>query len=151
MEILLVPLHRESADERKKLLHFITQFYPSEIPLEDSSITSGKIQFFWARAKDTNEELGVTGYMVKTPYLAETVKTVLDPQYRGKGLGEKLSQAIEEEVRQRGFKKVMTTIYITNLPMIFIKLKQGYRFEGFHPNHEKPGLHEYSFGKVLSD
>jgi len=43
----------------------------------------------------------------------------------------------------------MTMIYIDNLPMIFIKLKQGYRFEGFHPDHEKPGLHEYSFGKVL--
>jgi hypothetical protein len=33
--------------------------------------------------------------------------------------------------------------------MIYIKLKQGYLFEGFHPDHEKPGLHEYSLGKVL--
>ena len=42
------------------------------------------------------------------------------------------------------------TVYIENLPMILIKLRQGYRFEGFHPDHERPGWHEYSFGKLLT-
>jgi len=148
--MILVPLDRNSVEDRQKLVKFANDHYLSEIPLEESTITSGKIHFFWAKMKHTNEVIGITGYMAKTRFLAETVKTVVDPKYRGKGLGEKLSQAIEDEVRQRGFTKVMTTIYIDNLPMIFIKLKQGYRFEGFHPNHEKPGLHEYSFGKVLS-
>lgn len=149
MEITLVPLNRECVKERERLIQFVTDHYSSEIPLDPSSITSGRIQFFWAQLKDSGEEIGVTGYTAKTSFLAETVKTVLHPNHRGKGLGEKLSQAIEEEVRRRGFTKIMTTIYITNLPMIFIKLKQGYRFEGFHPDHEKLGLHEYSFGKVL--
>lgn len=150
MDIILVPLDRNSVEDRQKLVKFANDYYLSEIPLEESSISSGKIHFFWAKLKDTEEVIGITGYMVKTRFLAETVKTVIHPNYRGKGLGEKLSQAIEDEVRKRGFTKVMTTIYVDNLPMIFIKLKQGYRFEGFHADHEKLGLHEYSFGKVLA-
>ena len=43
----------------------------------------------------------------------------------------------------------MSTILITNIPMIVIKLRQGYIIEGIHMDHEKPGLHEYSLGKVF--
>ena len=44
----------------------------------------------------------------------------------------------------------MSTIYIDNIPMIVIKLRQGYIIEGLHRDHERPGLHEYSLGKVLA-
>ena len=33
--------------------------------------------------------------------------------------------------------------------MLFIKLKEGFLAEGMHTDHEKPGLHEYSLGKLL--
>jgi GNAT superfamily N-acetyltransferase len=149
-EILeLIALNKNSDAEIADFACFVNQHYPSPLPIEEANIRSSAGLYFWARDIKNQERIGVTGYVPKTPYLAETVKTVIDPKFRGKGFGELLSEMIEEEVRRRGFKKVMSTIYITNLPMIFIKLKQGYLFEGFHPDHEKPGLHEYSLGKVL--
>lgn len=148
--LVLKEVRHEDASERSALVAFVNAHYPSPLPLSEASVAAGRATFFWVSLKSTGERVGVTGYMVKTPSLVETVKTVVDPQFRGRGMGEALSAAIEAEVKRRGFKKVMSTIYIDNLPMIFIKLKQGYRFEGFHPDHEQPGLHEYSFGKVLT-
>ena len=77
------------------------------------------------------------------------MKTVVDPAHRRGGFGGALSLAIEAQVRADGFKKIMSTILITNVPMIVIKLRQGYIVEGIHMDHEKPGLHEYSLGKVF--
>jgi GNAT superfamily N-acetyltransferase len=148
MELELRPADPAEAAE---LVAFVNASYASELPLTEASVKSEKIEFFWAVEKVSGKRVGVTGYMAKTPYLAETVKTVIAPEHRGQGLGERLSQLIEDEVRRSGFTKAMTTIYVTNLPMIFIKLKQGYLFEGFHPHHEKPGLHEYSLGKILKN
>ena len=42
-----------------------------------------------------------------------------------------------------------STVYYFNHVMVQIKLKQGYTIEGYHPDHEAPGFHEYSLGKVL--
>lgn len=135
--------------ERKKLLSFVNDHYTSPMPLEERDLLKDKYCFYWAYTQ-AEECIGCTGYTEKTRALVETVKTVVSPLHRGKGYGEALSLAIEEEIRRLGYKKIFTTIYITNLPMIFIKLKQGYRFEGFHPDHEKPGLDEYSLGKRLT-
>ena len=66
-------------------------------------------------------------------------------------VGASLSQTIEDEVRRRGYLKVVTTIYVQNLPMIFIKLKQGYYVEGLCRDHDRPGLHEYTLGKVFAE
>ena len=147
MDLELIPVDKNSSTAN--LVRFVNQHYASPLPLEEGAISSGNLSFFWAQDRKTKQIVGVSGYQVKTPYLVETIKTVVDSQFRGHGLGARISELIENEVRARGFKKIMSTIYVTNLPMIFIKLKQGYLFEGFHPNHEKPGLHEYSFGKVL--
>lgn len=115
--------------------------------MTEAPILTGKILFFWVLNSHTR--IGVTGLMPKTATLVETVKTIVHRDHRGQGHGVTISQLIEDEARRRGYKKVMSTIYTTNLPMIFIKLRQGYRFEGFHPDHEAPGLNEYSFGKLL--
>ena len=87
--------------------------------------------------------------MARTKYLAESVKTVVDPARRLKGVGVLISQAVEAEVRRAGFTKIMSTILIHNIPMIIIKIRHGYLIEGIHMDHEKPGLHEYSLGKVF--
>jgi GNAT superfamily N-acetyltransferase len=148
--IRLTPIDHTDAKQRAEATAFINTHYKSELPVSDASIASGIIQFFWAVENTSGVRAGITGYMKKTPYLAESVKTIVAPEFRGKGLGTVLSQSIEDEVRRAGFKKIMSTILISNLPMIFIKLKQGYIVEGIHFDHEKPGLHEYSLGKILS-
>ena len=81
--------------------------------------------------------------------LVETVKTTIFKEFRGKGLGASLSQAIEDECQRKGVKKIISTVYYFNHVMVQIKLKQGYTIEGYHPDHEAPGFHEYSLGKVL--
>lgn len=150
MRISLEPISGDDHAQCHEAVEFINRHYRSELPTEVSSITSGRIKLFWAQCGELGGRVGITGYMPKTPFLAESVKTVVDPAFRGKGLGPLLSQAIEDEVRRAGFKKIMSTIYITNIPMIVIKLKAGYVIEGTHFDHEKPGLHEYSLGKRLS-
>jgi RimJ/RimL family protein N-acetyltransferase len=147
--IELVPLDSKNSEVCEKFAAFVNRNYNSPLPVSARSLQREGQHYFWAQMKESREIVGATGFVQKTAKLAETVKTVIALEFRGEGLGVLLSQLIEDEVKRQGFKKVMTTIYITNLPMIFIKLKQGYRFEGFHPDHEAPGLHEYSLGKVF--
>lgn len=111
------------------------------------TIKFGAISYY--RALDGKTQIGITGFIQKTPALAETVKTLVFPEMRGKGYGAALSQAIEDECRKKGMKKVMSTIFHFNHTMINIKLKQGYTIEGYHSDHEAPGFHEYSLGKRL--
>jgi GNAT superfamily N-acetyltransferase len=149
-QIKLVEVDRDSAEARAEIVNFVNKHLVLGLPLEDDAVRTGKIVLFWAVQGPTfKKKVGVSGFVPKTPFLAETAKTVIHPEARGLGLGSVLSQAIEDEVRSRGFKKVCTTIYVTNLAMIIIKLKQGYFFEGFHRDHDRPGLHEYSMGKVF--
>jgi GNAT superfamily N-acetyltransferase len=134
-----------------ELVAFVNAHYASELPLERAGLKDGHYRFFWAMDAATGERLGCSAYVPRTRFLAESVKTVVDPARRRKGVGAAISQAIEDEVRRAGFTKIMSTILIHNIPMIVIKLKQGYLIEGIHMDHEKPGLHEYSLGKVFVD
>lgn len=145
--IRLVPVDLASETDPRDFAQFVGANYQGAVPLTEAAVRSGRTRFFWAW--DGSDRVGATGYIARTEALAESVKTVIDPKFRGRGLGAALSLAIEEQLRRDGFKKAMTTIYIDNFAMILIKLKQGYRFEGFHPDHERPGWHEYSFGKIL--
>jgi GNAT superfamily N-acetyltransferase len=151
--VRLVAIDGDEAAARAEVVAFVNRHYPSELPLSEKPLAAGLVQFFWAIDDEVapGARVGCTAYMPKTAYLAESVKTVVDPAFRGRGYGEAISLAIEDEVRRRGFKKIMSTILVTNLPMIFIKLKQGFLVEGIHMDHEKPGLHEYSLGKVFRE
>jgi GNAT superfamily N-acetyltransferase len=147
--VSLKPVDATDHDAVSTLVTFVNTHYPSELPLEATAVASGHYHFFWAVDVADGARLGCTAYTAKTKFLAESVKTVVDPGRRRHGVGAAISLAIEEEVRRAGFKKIMSTILITNIPMIVIKLRQGYLVEGIHMDHEKPGLHEYSLGKVF--
>lgn len=147
-QIVLELIDLKNESEVLKLHEAIQEYYPkSPWPPTLEKIVAGGVIYFWANYK--NERIGMTGYTVKTPTLAETVKTTVFFEHRGKGLGNILSQAIEDECKRVGIKKVMTTVYYFNHVMVHIKMKQGYTIEGYHPDHEAPGFHEYSLGKVL--
>lgn len=149
MTIRLRAVDRNNDADVDAVVAFVNTHYKSELPLEREGITSGHYVFFWAVDDEDGGVVGASAYVPKTKYLAESVKTVVDPARRKKGVGAAISQAIEDEVRRAGYAKIMSTILIGNIPMIIIKLKQGYLIEGIHMDHEKPGLHEYSLGKVF--
>jgi RimJ/RimL family protein N-acetyltransferase len=95
------------------------------------------------------ETIGITSFEIKTKYLVETQKTIVAPEFRGQGWGPYISHEIERIIRKQGYLKIRSTIYAENTAMISIKLAQGYTIEGYHPDHDGPGLHEYSLGKIL--
>lgn len=149
---LIKVIHKEELDWLHSFIseyHSIPQFM---LPTREE-LKRATFRFFKAmgtEAKGARPKLiGITGYEIRTPYLAETQKTIIAPEFRGAGWGRALSHAIEEEVAQAGFYKIRSCIYVNNIAMITIKLAQGYYIEGFHPDHDGPGLHEYSLGKVL--
>lgn len=149
MKIELTPYDLNSKDEAMEIHRIIQEYYTqSPWPPSVEKIMQGGVKYF--RALVDGKQIGISGYALKTPTLAETVKTTIFKEFRGQGLGKDLSMAIEEECKRVGIKKVLTTIYYFNHAMISIKLKQGYTIEGYHPDHEAPGFHEYSLGKILS-
>ncbi|MBK9753005.1 MAG: GNAT family N-acetyltransferase [Nannocystis sp.] len=139
------------ADEREvaTLIAFVNANYRSPFPIDAELVRDRLHRFFWAH-DDAGARVGSAAYVRKTAFLAESIKTVVDPAHRQRGVGAAISRAIEAEIRRAGFTKAMSTIYIDNIPMIVIKLRQGYIIEGLHRDHEQPGLHEYSLGKLLT-
>lgn len=146
IELKLYDLKSDS--EAQELFELIQEYYTnSPWPPTKEKIMAGGVIYY--RAFHEGQQIGFTGYSIKTPTLAETIKTTVFKEFRGKGLGNLLSQAIEDECKRLGIKKVISTIYYFNHTMVHIKLKQGYTIEGYHPDHEAPGFHEYSLGKIL--
>ena len=147
-KIELVPYNIKVETEAQELANLCSEYYPnSPWPPTKNKIMQGGVVYF--RALFQGQEIGFTGYSLKTLTLAETVKTTVFQQFRGKGIGGLLSQAIEDECKRIGIKKVITTVYYFNHVMVHIKIKQGYTIEGYHPDHEAPGFHEYSLGKIF--
>ena len=147
-EIELKLYNLQSESEAQELEDLCQEYYPnSPWPPSKEKIMQGGVVYF--RAITNGKQFGFTGHSLKTPTLAETVKTTVFKEFRGSGLGGALSQAIENECKRIGIKKVITTIYYFNHLMVQIKLKQGYTIEGYHQDHEAPGFHEYSLGKIL--
>ena len=75
----------------------LTEYYPkSPWPVTKEKIMKGGVVYY--RAFHQGEQIGITGYAKKTPTLAETVKTTVFNQFRGRGLGGLLSQSIKDLV-----------------------------------------------------
>lgn len=146
IELKLYKLDIQS--EAQELVDICLEYYArSPWPPTLEKIMKGGVVYF--RAFYQNQQVGITGYSLKTPTLAETIKTTVFNEFRGQGLGSLISQAIEDKCRSIDIKKVISTVYYFNHVMVQIKLKQGYTIEGYHPDHEAPGYHEYSLGKIL--
>ena len=105
MELKLIDLKNEA--EATELYNVIQEYYPkSPWPPTLEKIMAGGVIYFWAYHEGAR--IGMTGYTFKTPTLAETIKTTVFLEHRGKKLGNILSQAIEDECKRVGIKKDMT-------------------------------------------
>lgn len=148
MKIQLVLYDLDNSDEVESLYKIIHKYFKnSPWPPSKEKLKSGGVKYYKAFLGD--KQVGISGLIIKTPHLAETVKTAVFDEFQKQGIGRHLSEEIEEECKKLGIKKVMTTIYHFNHAMLTIKLKQGYTIEGYHSDHEAPGFHEYSLGKIL--
>lgn len=148
MVIKLLKFDLTKHEEAELVVKIVREYYSNTaFPPTVDKVMNGDIHYF--KAFDGDKFVGISGFYLKTPALAETVKTIVFTEFRGQKYGEAISWAIEDECRKIGVKKVMSTIYATNIAMIAIKLKQGYKIEGFHPEHESPGFDEYSLGKLI--
>jgi GNAT superfamily N-acetyltransferase len=148
-EIKLIAFNLHDHHDVDEILALCEKYFSNAPwPVTRDKVQKGAVVYF--RAYLNHNYVGITGFNQKTPTLAETTKTVIFDEFRGQGLGKKVSLAIEEQCRIRGIKKVMSTVYYFNHAMLNIKLKQGYTIEGYHPDHEAPGFHEYSLGKILT-
>jgi GNAT superfamily N-acetyltransferase len=147
-QIELRPYNTKDENDAKEIVDIAKEYYQkSPWPPTKEKVMAGGVHYF--RAFYQNKQIGITGYYLKTPTLAETVKTTVFKEFQGQKLGSILSQAIEDECKRIGIKKIISTVYYFNHVMVQIKLKQGYTIEGYHPDHEAPGYHEYSLGKIL--
>lgn len=108
-----------------------------------------KLNFFILLAD--NVVVGVSCYQALSEHLAITRFSCIDEKHRGKGYGRFMSEAMEQEIRDAGFGKIFCEIYADNTVNLAIKLSQGYKIEGSHPDHFDKGKHEYSLGKVLDE
>lgn len=95
------------------------------------------------------EPIGITSFQMITNHLAVRQKTIINKDYRRMGIGSKVLEMLEEEMRRFGVGKVISHVFDFNLPMIALLTKKGYKVEGYLRDHHAPGYHEYVISKWL--
>ena len=113
--------------------------------LKDKLPTAHYIRIY----NEENDFIGMTSYQAITKTLALTERTILYPKYRGKGYGSAACRALEKLLKKKKFKKICSEVFTTNLPMLFLKMKQGHLIEGLMRDHDDTGIDQYYLGKVL--
>ncbi len=99
--------------------------------------------------KDT-DLIAATSYVKLTDNLAMMQSTMVEPKHRGIGVGRYLNEQMEEYLKSQGYGKIVSHVYIDNLPSIILKLKLGYIIEGTLRDHDVEGQDEYILGKILN-
>lgn len=93
--------------------------------------------------------IAATSYVKLTDHLAMMQSTMVLPDRRSQGVGRCLNEHFVEYLKEEGYHKIVSHIYVDNLPSIILKLKLGYLIEGTLRNHDEPGQHEYILGKEI--
>ena len=148
-DLKLSAIDCKNGEEVDFLYQFIFDHHSTPKNLLPTKEELNSPSLFFFRAVLDEKLIGMSSYYKVTPFLAETQKTIVLPEFRGKGFGKKISSLMEDLIKNRGFKKIRSAIYIQNLKMLKIKLDQSYIIEGLLSDHDAPGLHEYSLGKIL--
>jgi len=78
------------------------------------------LRAFWVCRNAAGKVIGCCALQIVWKELAEVRSLVIDPRYKGKGLGRQLVEAALTEARELGIKKVFTLTYV---PEFFKRLK----------------------------
>ena len=150
MSVILKPV--DLTDQRKYDLvnHYYQNFHstPKEL-ISDKLPEATYLLVCLDTDSRTAPLLGITSYKQITPTLYMTERTIIEPQFRGKGYGKAASNAVEQYLKDLGAHKICCEVLTFNTKMVNIKLSQGYVIEGTMYNHDAPGIHQYFFGKEL--
>lgn len=130
-----------------KSLSTVSELVPDKKLIEYEMIT-GKVNYYFI-VLENGTPVGCSGFREITNHLAETTRSVIDPQYRGMGFGKELSRLMSQEIKKLGYGKIRCQIYDTNKTMLAIKLREGYTVEGYHRDNDAPGIHEYTLGRLI--
>lgn len=98
---------------------------------------------------DNHKIIAATCYIKKTDNLVSMQSTMVHPDHRGQGIGRLLNEQLIKHLDNEGVGKIVSHIYVENLPSIILKLKLGYLIEGTLRDHDFEGQHEYVLGKTL--
>jgi diamine N-acetyltransferase len=82
------------------------------------------------------ELVGISGFWIIQKYYTEQYiepdNVVIKPEYRGKGLGELMSQWLDDYAKSIGCVASNLNVYVTNEKAIKFWLNQGYKIISFH-------------------
>lgn len=98
---------------------------------------------------DSDKLIATSSYVPIHDRLAMMQSTMVLPEFRGKGVGRFLNEQLIEHLKKEGYGKIVSHIYVENLPSIILKLKLGYLVEGTLRDHDAEGQHEYILGKTI--
>jgi len=135
---------------RELLEDEVIKFYkdnPTEYMGEDAAYMADNVSFFGVINNDSI--IASTSYKRYTDNLVMIQSTMVIDGYRGQGVGRFLNAQLEKHFKEKGFGKIVSHIYVQNLPSIILKLKLGYLVEGTLRDHDFKGQHEYVLGKQL--
>ncbi len=104
---------------------------------------------YFGVVSDSEEIIAVTSYVKQTDHLVLMQSTMILPEHRGQGVGRFLNEQLTLHLKELGFGKIVSHVYIDNLPSIILKLKLGYIIEGTLRDHDFIGQHEYIIGKLI--
>jgi len=128
----------------------VKRFY-KENPTEYLSDKAGEIPdaCYYGVKDHTGNIIAATSCIHLTDNLVMMQSTMVTPEYRGQGVGKFLNNKLEENLKSKGYGKIVSHIYVENLPSIILKLKLGYLIEGTLHDHDFKGQHEYVLGKQI--
>lgn len=97
----------------------------------------------------SGEIVAATSVSYVSDHLCKLHSSLVHRDHRGKGMGRRINEEIENRLKKHGYGKVVGYVYVENLPNIILKLKMGYIIEGTLRDHDYPGQHEYVISKML--